>query len=79
MKILRIELRRTIALIQVDSNLRYRTLSCSNYEFCRNFCPVERGCPAYCELIVAAKDYVSGRRRPKAKVVEVEYSILERG
>ncbi len=82
MRILRVELKRTVAVVRVDSNLKCKTLSCTNYRFCRHICSTGGFCPAYCEIIVAAKDYVSGRRKPKAKVIEVEeveYSIMERG
>ena len=77
-KVLRIELRRTTAIVQIDIDLRrYIVIECSNSHFCKNFGILNRGCPAYCEIIVAAKDYVSGRRKPKACIAELEEDIIK--
>ncbi|MBO8178978.1 MAG: hypothetical protein H0Z19_00625 [Archaeoglobus sp.] len=63
--------RRTRALITIDSEtLHYRVVDCSRKLFCRIH--VSKSCPPYCPVIVAAKDFVSGRREPKAEVALIE-------
>ncbi len=76
-RILRIELRRTTAIVQIDIDLRkYTVIECSNSHFCKSFGILDGDCPAYCEIIVAAKDYIYGRRKPKAYVVELEQDLI---
>jgi len=59
--------RRTRALITMDSEtLHYRVVDCSRKLFCKIY--VSKNCPPYCPVIVAAKDFVSGRREPRAEV-----------
>ncbi|WP_456330065.1 hypothetical protein [Archaeoglobus sp.] len=63
--------RRTRALITIDSKtLNYRVVDCSRKLFCRIH--VSKNCPPYCPVIVAAKDFVSGRREPRAEVKVLE-------
>lgn len=63
--------RRTMALVVIDSkNLRYRIVDCSRKLFC--ILHVSKSCPPYCPIIVAAKDFVTGRREPKADVTVLE-------
>ncbi len=69
-----VRLRRVIALICVDTdNGDYLVVNCSNLDRCQN-CGISC-CPAYCEIVVAAKDFAYGRRRPKASVMEVEAGV----
>uniref|UniRef100_A0A7C3MEG2 Uncharacterized protein n=1 Tax=Archaeoglobus fulgidus TaxID=2234 RepID=A0A7C3MEG2_ARCFL len=59
--------RRTKALVILNSeNFHYRVVDCSRKHFCKVY--VSKNCPPYCPVIVAAKDFVSGRREPKAEV-----------
>lgn len=65
------------AIIAVDPVTRsVRMLMCNNRDFCYGFNSssilVGGDCPPYCELIVAAKDYVFNRRKPRAKVEEIK-------
>ncbi len=77
-KYLQVKLRRITAIIRVDLDLKeFLIVSCSNANFCRNFVAVDGCCPAYCEIVVAAKDFVYGRRKPKANVFEIEEGDIE--
>ncbi|WP_290598142.1 MULTISPECIES: hypothetical protein [unclassified Archaeoglobus] len=63
--------RKTMALIVMDvEKLSYRVVDCSRKLFCRIH--VSKSCPAYCPVIVAAKDFVTRRREPKAEVKVLE-------
>ena len=73
MPLLRVKLRRITAIIQIDSK-KYKVIRCSNSEFCRKSGILN--CPPYCEVIVAAKDYFYGRRKPKAQVEEIKEDDL---
>ncbi|RLI75763.1 hypothetical protein DRP05_14180 [Archaeoglobales archaeon] len=70
------------AVIAVDPVTKsVRMLMCNNRDFCYGFNSssilVGGDCPPYCELIVAAKDYVFNRRKPKAKVEEIKGGIKD--
>lgn len=57
----------TKALLVIDpENLSYRVVDCSRKLFCRVH--VSKSCPPYCPVIVAAKDFITGRRKPKAEI-----------
>ncbi len=59
--------RRTRALVIINAkDLNYRVVDCSRKLFCRVH--VSKSCPSYCPVIVAAKDFATGRREPKAKI-----------
>ncbi len=74
MPCLEIRLRRTVAIIEIDTDSRtWTTISCTNMEVCRSN-GISK-CPPYCELIVAAKDYAYGRRKPKAQVLEITKAL----
>jgi len=74
MPCLEIRLRKTVAIIEIDTESRTWTIiSCTNLEVCRNSGISE--CPPYCELVVAAKDYAYGRREPKAQVFEISKAL----
>ncbi len=63
--------RRTRALLVIDTeSLSYRVVDCSRKLFCTIY--VSKFCPPYCPIIVAAKDFVTGRRKPKAEVRVIE-------
>lgn len=63
--------KRTRALMIVyPETLSYRVVDCSRRLFCRIH--VSKNCPPYCPIVVAAKDFVSGRREPKAEVTLLE-------
>lgn len=63
--------KRTRALITLNSEtLSYRVVDCSRKLFCKVY--VSKNCPPYCPIVVAAKDFVSGRREPKAEVIILE-------
>ncbi len=66
--LLKVKVRKIEALIEIDDNLKYRVLEC-NLMGVRCF-----GCVPFCEAIVAAKDYVSKRRKPKGEVIELSLS-----
>jgi len=75
---LQVKLKRIIAIVRIDLNLKeHYIVKCSNMEFCRNFGLLDEGCPAYCEVVVAAKDFAYGRRRPKANVIEISENDIE--
>ncbi len=64
---LAISLKNTKALVLFDiENRTYTVVDCSRKNFCRTY--ISQTCPPYCEVIVAAKDFVYKRRKPKAKV-----------
>ena len=69
MVLVEVQLRRITAIIEVDLK-NYNVIYCSNSMICKKM-GINR-CPPYCEIIVAAKDYVSGRRAPRAIVSEVK-------
>jgi uncharacterized protein (UPF0179 family) len=72
---LEIRLKRIVAVVRVNlSSRECSTVKCSNAQFCRN---LGINCPPYCEIIVAAKDYAYGRRRPKADISEISESDIE--
>mgnify|MGYP000014575265 CR=1 FL=1 len=77
---LKIQLKFIEALVLV-ANKDVKVLSCSNMNFCltynREVLLTSRGCPLYCEVIVAAKDYAFKRRRPKAKVEEIKANSIK--
>jgi len=63
--------RNTRALVVIDTEtLAYRIVDCSRKLFCRIH--VSKSCPPYCPVIVAAKDFVTGRRKPRAEVKVLE-------
>jgi len=63
--------RKTMALLVIDvESLSYRVVDCSRKQFCKLY--VSKSCPAYCPVIVAAKDFVTRRREPKAEVKVLE-------
>jgi len=75
---LQVRLKRIIAVVRIDSDLRdLFIVECSNMEFCRGLRISNEGCPAYCEVVVAAKDFAYGRRRPKANVIEISENDIE--
>lgn len=68
---LSVTLRKSRALLVIDrDSLSYRVVDCSRRSFCRIY--ISKFCPPYCPIIVAAKDFVSGRRKPKADVKVLE-------
>ncbi len=69
-----VRLRRTVAVIEIDvDNRTWTIVECSNERVCRSN-GIE-SCPPYCELVVAAKDYAYGRRKPKAQVLEITQAL----
>jgi hypothetical protein len=69
-KYLAVILPRTQAVIAFDlESKKVSAIYCSN-SFCNQF--KDKICPQYCQVIVEAKKYVFGRRRPKAEVYEIE-------
>lgn len=68
---LAVVIKRTKALITLDSEtFQYKVVDCSRKLFCKIY--VSKNCPPYCPVVVAAKDFVSGRRKPKAEVAIIE-------
>ncbi len=64
---LSVSLKNTRALLVFHMQEKvYRVVDCSRMKFCRMY--VSRICPPFCPVIVAAKDFVFGRRSPKGKV-----------
>lgn len=67
---LSVALKNTRALVVFNvKDKSYRVVDCSKKSFCRVY--ISKNCPPYCEIIVAAKDFVFKRRKPKAEVVEL--------
>jgi len=62
---LKIRVRKIEALIEIDDDLNFRVVEC-NLMGKRCF-----QCVPFCEVIVAAKDYVTKRRKPKGEVTEL--------
>lgn len=77
--ILEVKFKKNIKAI-VSANIlekKVEIVSCTNRRFCSELKIIENGtCPAYCEVIVAAKDYAFRRRIPKAVVAEIEVGII---
>uniref|UniRef100_A0A7C4S6V0 Uncharacterized protein n=1 Tax=Geoglobus ahangari TaxID=113653 RepID=A0A7C4S6V0_9EURY len=63
--ILKVRVRKIEALIEIDRNLNSRIIECN---LIGNRC---YNCVPFCEVIVAAKDYVTKRRKPKGEVTEL--------
>jgi len=64
---LSVVLRNTRALVVFYVHEKaYKVVDCSRKTFCRLY--VSPSCPPYCPVIVAAKDFALGRRKPKANV-----------
>jgi len=62
---------KTRALVVIDTEtLVYRIVDCSRRHFCKIY--VSKECPAYCPVVVAAKDFVTGRREPKADIMVLD-------
>ncbi len=73
--LLQVKLRKVVAVIRVDiDNRNYSVVNCSNHERCQS-CGLSN-CPAYCEIVVAAKDFAYGRRKPKANVMEIPHNEI---
>ncbi len=67
---LSVSLKNTRALVLFEKETKnYRVIDCNRKSFCRIY--VSRNCPPYCEIIVAVKDFVLKRRKPKAEVIEL--------
>lgn len=67
---LSVNLRNTRALVIFNpENKNYKVIDCSKKSFCKIY--ISKNCPPYCEIIVAVKDFVLKRRKPKAEVVEL--------
>lgn len=72
---LKVKLRKVIAVIRVDiDNRNYSVVNCSNHERCQS-CGLSK-CPAYCEIVVAAKDFAYRRRKPRASVMEIPHNEI---
>ncbi len=62
---------KTRALVVIDpETLGYRIIDCSRRNFCKIY--VSKECPPYCPVIVATKDFVTGRRKPKAEIMVLD-------
>jgi len=62
---LKVRVRKIEALIEIDDNLNFRVIECNLMgRRCYH-------CVPFCEVIVAAKDYVTKRRKPKGEVTEL--------
>jgi len=67
---LKVKLRRREAIADVDIETKsVLVLACSLLDNCSRF---YGACQPFCEIIVAAKDYAFGRRKPKAEVIELD-------
>jgi|Deesub1362A_J573_1020465.scaffolds.fasta_scaffold02550_8 hypothetical protein len=67
------------AVVSLSEEGEIRTLECTNYEVCYYSNILVNGrCPQYCEVIVEAKKFAFGRRKPKANVREIEEHQLGR-
>ncbi len=63
--LLRVKVRKIEAIVEIDDNLNFKVIECTLKRIrCFN-------CTPFCEIIVAAKDYVSKRRKPKGEVIEL--------
>ncbi len=72
-RFLKVELRRMTAIVRVETNTReFEIIECSNANRCQFF----GNCPMICEIVVCAKDYIYGRRKPKGKVSEIVTELL---
>jgi len=64
---LSVSLKNIKALVIVDPVMKkFDVIDCSNMNFCRRY--ISRECLPQCPIIVAAKDFVFKRRKPKADV-----------
>jgi|Deesub1362A_J573_1020465.scaffolds.fasta_scaffold00278_10 hypothetical protein len=68
---LSIELKRLKAIVEVSGD-SLKVVYCTGRERClRMGLLINGSCPKYCEIIVAVKDYITKRRKPKAIVTEL--------
>ncbi len=64
---LSVSLKNIKALVIVDLiTKKFDVVDCSNMNFCRRY--ISKRCLPQCPIIVAAKDFVFKRRKPKADV-----------
>ena len=64
---LSISLKNIRALVVVDIlNRDFKVVDCTNISFCRRY--ISKRCLPQCPVVVAAKDFVFKRRKPKADV-----------
>jgi len=70
----KVELPRIKAIVGIDiENMNVKTIDCDNYEICYYSNVLEGGrCPKYCMVIVEAKHFALGRRKPRARIHEVD-------
>jgi len=72
-----VTLPRIKATIAISEDMEVKTIDCDNYEVCYYSNVLENGrCPKYCMVIVEAKHFACGRRKPRAKVEEVRKSDI---
>ncbi len=63
---------RILAVIKVNlRSEKLRTLYCSNLSFCRGYDFVTKECPAYCQITAEVKNYITGKKKPKAIIRKI--------
>jgi hypothetical protein len=80
-KCIAVSLSRIHAVVNINLHSKeVRILYCTNCNFCNdmNILSSDGTCPAYCEVIVAAKNRAFARRKPKAKAYELPPDNCER-
>ncbi|MFP3910146.1 MAG: hypothetical protein ACLFVX_09845 [Archaeoglobaceae archaeon] len=62
-----------VAIIKFSSKSEVsKTIFCSNLRFCEGFDFTTKECPSYCQVIAEVKNYVTGKRSPKADIKEID-------
>ncbi|MFO7967023.1 MAG: hypothetical protein R6U44_05430 [Archaeoglobaceae archaeon] len=68
-----VEMARILAIVRVNlRNESSKTIYCSNLRFCEGFDLATKECPSYCQIIAEVKNYITGKKKPKAAIREIK-------